>query len=119
MPGMSGLDLHDRLTASGQPIPTILITAFPNDRVRARALGAGVVCYLVKPFGEGDLLRCLRSILGRGAKAGRRRKLAPRPEGGGQHRPVREGQLRVASRGPGAKRQVRYAAGAAPPVSLA
>ena len=70
MPGMSGLDLHDQLVASGQRIPTILITAYPNDQARARALGAGVVCYLVKPFGEGDLLRCLRSILGRGAEDG-------------------------------------------------
>lgn len=70
MPAMSGLDLYDQLVASGQRLPTILITAYPNDQTRARALGAGVLCYLAKPFDEGDLLRCLRSILRRGAGGG-------------------------------------------------
>ena len=64
MPGMTGLDLHDRL-ASCKPIPTILITAFPDERARERALQAGVVCYLTKPFSEDELLACIRSILGR------------------------------------------------------
>ena len=63
MPEMSGLDLHLHLATSGLRIPTILITAYPDDRVRARALGAGVVCYLPKPFGEDDLLNCIRSGL--------------------------------------------------------
>jgi FixJ family two-component response regulator len=64
MPRMSGLDLHRQLVAAGQRIPTILITAYPDERVRAQALQAGVVCYLAKPFTEDDLLACLRSILG-------------------------------------------------------
>ena len=64
MPGMSGLDLHQRLAASGLRIPTILITAYPNDRVRARALRAGVACFLTKPFGAENLLSCLRTALG-------------------------------------------------------
>ena len=70
MPGMTGLDLHDRLVASGRPIPTIVITAFPQDADRARALQAGVVCYLAKPCEEGELVACIRSALGSGA-AGR------------------------------------------------
>ena len=65
MPGMTGLDLHHRLAASCEPIPTILITAFPDERARERALQAGVICYLTKPFSEDDLLACIRSILGR------------------------------------------------------
>ena len=65
MPGMTGLDLHHQLCASGKPIPTILITAFPDERARERALQAGVICYLTKPFSEDNLLACLRSILGR------------------------------------------------------
>ena len=32
MPGMTGFELHNRLVASGKPIPTILITAFPDER---------------------------------------------------------------------------------------
>ncbi|HZC96758.1 MAG TPA: response regulator, partial [Bradyrhizobium sp.] len=65
MPGMTGLELHHRLAASFKPIPTILITAFPDERARERALQAGVICYLTKPFSEDDLLACIRSILGR------------------------------------------------------
>lgn len=65
MPGMTGLKLHDRLVASGEPIPTILITAFPDERARERALQAGVIGYLAKPFSEDELLACIRSILGR------------------------------------------------------
>jgi FixJ family two-component response regulator len=63
MPGMSGLDLHRRIEALDKKIPTILITAYPNEGVRARALSAGVVCYLVKPFSKEELLHCIRSAL--------------------------------------------------------
>jgi len=63
MPGMTGPELYDRLVASGKPIPTILITAYPDETMRARALQAGVKGYLAKPFSEDDLLTCLRSAL--------------------------------------------------------
>jgi FixJ family two-component response regulator len=63
MPGMTGLELHRRLVASGKPIPTILITAYPDERVRAQALNAGVCCYLTKPFDESELLACIHSAL--------------------------------------------------------
>ena len=65
MPGLAGLGLYDRLLASGRPVPTIMITAYPDERVRARALQAGIVCYLVKPFNESDLLACIQSVLDR------------------------------------------------------
>jgi FixJ family two-component response regulator len=64
MPGMTGLELHDHLIRSGKAIPTILITAFPKDTDRARALRAGVHCYLPKPFSEMDLLSCIHAALG-------------------------------------------------------
>ena len=63
MPGMTGLELHRHLVAAGRPIPTILITAYPDDSARERALGDGVVCYLSKPFDENDLLACIHSSL--------------------------------------------------------
>jgi FixJ family two-component response regulator len=66
MPGMTGFELHNRLVASGQSVPTILITAFPDERSRERALQAGVICYLSKPFSEDELLACVRSTLGDG-----------------------------------------------------
>jgi FixJ family two-component response regulator len=62
MPGMTGLELHNRLIASGEPIPTILITAYPDERMRAQALN-GVLCYLAKPFSESELLACIHSAL--------------------------------------------------------
>jgi FixJ family two-component response regulator len=63
MPVMTGLKLHDRLVESGDVIPTILITALPNDGDRKLALRSGVTCYLVKPFNDYDLLACFRSAL--------------------------------------------------------
>ena len=54
LPGMSGLQLQSRLSASGYPIPVIVITAFPDNRVRERALSAGAVCFLNKPFNTED-----------------------------------------------------------------
>jgi len=63
MPGITGLELHHRLLAAGKIIPTILITAYPDDSARERALGDGVVSYLSKPFDENDLLACIRSSL--------------------------------------------------------
>lgn len=63
MPGMTGLELVGRLATSGHSVPAILITARHDEGVRARALEAGVFCYLTKPFNENDLLRCIRSAV--------------------------------------------------------
>jgi FixJ family two-component response regulator len=64
MPVMSGLDLHRSLSESGRAIPTILVTAYPNDVDRARALNDGIVGYLCKPIDERHLTRCLRDAVG-------------------------------------------------------
>jgi FixJ family two-component response regulator len=63
MPSMTGIDLHQRLVANGRTIPVILITAYPDDNVRARALAAGVICYLSKTFDDDALLGFVRSAL--------------------------------------------------------
>jgi len=63
MPGMTGLELYRRLIDTGNAIPTILVTAFPNDADRARALNDGVLCYLPKPVDEDHLTRCVRAAL--------------------------------------------------------
>jgi FixJ family two-component response regulator len=65
--GMSGLQLQSRLVALGYTIPIIVTTAFPSDRVRQRALSAGAVCFLDKPFNGEDLLSGIRSALDRPA----------------------------------------------------
>ena len=66
MPAMSGIELYRYLINTGCAIPTILMTAYPNDVDRARALNDGVVCYLRKPVDEQDLIRCLRATLNSG-----------------------------------------------------
>jgi len=63
MPGMTGVELHGRLTKLGYAIPTILVTAYPDEGVRDQALRDGVVCYLSKPVDDEDLEQCLRSAL--------------------------------------------------------
>jgi FixJ family two-component response regulator len=69
MPVMTGLELFRHLIDAGHAIPTILVTAFPNDVDRARALNDGVVCYLPKPFDEEHLTQCVRAALGSGDPA--------------------------------------------------
>ena len=61
MPGISGLELQKRLIASGNAIPVIFITAFADDGARAKAMKAGAVGYLAKPFdvrGTAQLYSC-------------------------------------------------------------
>ena len=53
MPGMSGLDLQDRLIAQGNRVPIILITAFPEQTIRNRAQARGALAFLEKPFAAG------------------------------------------------------------------
>ena len=63
MPGMGGLRLQSHLTAAGRHIPIVFVTAYPDEGVRTKALQSGAVCFLTKPFAEGDLLDGLRSAL--------------------------------------------------------
>jgi FixJ family two-component response regulator len=63
MPAMTGVELYRHLIEAGHTIPTILVTAYPDDVDRARALNDGVVCYLRKPVDEQHLIRCLRAAL--------------------------------------------------------
>jgi FixJ family two-component response regulator len=60
---MSGIELHKRLTELGYATPTILITAYPDEVARDRALADGVACYLSKPFNNDTLIACVRSAL--------------------------------------------------------
>jgi FixJ family two-component response regulator len=65
MPGMSGVQLQDRLRAMGCGVPFIFFTAFPDEETRARALAAGAICYLTKPFGGDGLIHWLQVALGK------------------------------------------------------
>jgi len=63
MPGMSGLQLQERLRADGSRIATIFITAHDDPRVRAQAMKAGALEFLSKPFDHEVLLEKVRAAL--------------------------------------------------------
>ena len=63
MPGMSGADLQARLIAEGNFTPMIFMTAFDDEKIRARVLKAGAYGYLKKPFDEKVLVLCLENAL--------------------------------------------------------
>jgi FixJ family two-component response regulator len=64
MPGMTGLELQRALSTSDRDLQVIFITAHGCDReVRARALGAGAVDYLLKPLREEEVLTAIDAAL--------------------------------------------------------
>jgi FixJ family two-component response regulator len=68
MPGQSGLDLHDRLVASGRDIPVIFITGHADVPMAVRAMKSGAVDFLPKPFDDSELLGAASQALERDRK---------------------------------------------------
>ena len=64
MPGLSGVELQSLLVARGNCTPMIFITAFPEEKVRRRALEAGAIGFLSKPFDDEQLIEHLQTALG-------------------------------------------------------
>jgi FixJ family two-component response regulator len=64
MPGMGGPQLQRYLASIGRVIPIVFISGYSDESARARALAAGALCFLTKPFSEGDLLKGLLSAVG-------------------------------------------------------
>ncbi|MBV9925807.1 MAG: response regulator [Acidobacteria bacterium] len=64
MPGMSGLELQARLKAEGSLTPIIFITAHGDAKLRSRAMTAGAIEFLSKPFDDDFLLDRVRAALG-------------------------------------------------------
>jgi FixJ family two-component response regulator len=62
MPGLSGLDLQDRLITSDHRIPIIFLTGYPDENVRSRALKAGALAFL-RSFNHHDLVDHLEKAL--------------------------------------------------------
>ena len=65
MPGMNGIELQQALRNGGYTTPIVFITAFPDERIAARALRAGALDFLTKPFDEKSLIECLKTALQR------------------------------------------------------
>jgi FixJ family two-component response regulator len=64
MPGMSGIELQARLIADGDKTPIVFVTSYPEEAIRARALKAGALGFLRKPFNDDSLIECLSRALG-------------------------------------------------------
>jgi FixJ family two-component response regulator len=63
MPAMSGVQLQDYVRTQGYRVPFIFFTAFPDEKIRARALAGGAICYLTKPFDPARLVQSLQAAL--------------------------------------------------------
>jgi PAS domain S-box-containing protein len=63
MPGLSGLDLQEALQSQGNHTPVIVITAYPNEKHRTRALENGAIGFLSKPFNDEALIECLNTAI--------------------------------------------------------
>lgn len=63
MPGMNGLEVQERLASSGNRLPVIFITAHDDAGVRDRALAAGAVAFLRKPFNDESFITTLHLAL--------------------------------------------------------
>ena len=63
MPGLTGVELHQRLLADGFTVPTIFVTALPDEGMRMRVLAEGAIGFLSKPFDQKSLIDCLNAAL--------------------------------------------------------
>jgi FixJ family two-component response regulator len=63
MPGMSGLALQEKLRAEGSDIPIIVVTAHGDNKMKLRAMQAGAIGFLSKPFDDEVLLEKVRAAL--------------------------------------------------------
>ena len=59
MPGINGIELQSLVHAQGRRTPIVFITAFPEERIRVRAMRAGAIGFLSKPFDVAALIKCL------------------------------------------------------------
>ena len=65
MPGLSGVELQNRLISDGYYMPTIFISAFPNTQIEQRVLQSGAIAYLRKPFNDDELLEHIETAVKR------------------------------------------------------
>jgi FixJ family two-component response regulator len=68
MPNMSGVELQAHLADRGFSIPTIFMTAFPDESVKRRAMDAGAVGFLHKPFNGKALSQCILDAFSQGGE---------------------------------------------------
>ena len=62
MPGMTGVEMQDRLIERGVKLPIIFVSAFATDSLRQRAFKNGALCFLTKPVDGSEVARMLDSV---------------------------------------------------------
>jgi FixJ family two-component response regulator len=70
MPGMNGLDVQEQLASRSNRLPIVFITAHDEVGVRERALSAGALAFLRKPFNDELFIRTLTAAVQRSAGGG-------------------------------------------------
>ena len=63
MPGMNGLEVQEQLAKSGKTVPVIFITAHDEVGVREKALAAGAMAFIRKPFNDELLIKTMSEAL--------------------------------------------------------
>ena len=63
LPGLSGVELHQRLLADGFAVPTIVVSGLADETTRVEVLASGAVGFLSKPFAKKSLIDCLKTAL--------------------------------------------------------
>jgi FixJ family two-component response regulator len=66
MPGLNGVELHDRLIADGHSMPVIFVTGFPDEELQRRAMKSGAIGYLRKPCNDDHLVAYIDAALASG-----------------------------------------------------
>jgi FixJ family two-component response regulator len=69
MPGLSGIELQGLLVAQARHMPIILVTAFPEEHTRNRAMEAGALGFLSKPFESQTLIKLIDKAIATGHKS--------------------------------------------------
>lgn len=69
MPGLSGIELQSLLVAQARHMPIILVTAFPEERMRNRAMQAGALGFLSKPFESQMLIKLIDKAIATGRRS--------------------------------------------------
>lgn len=64
MPGLTGLELLERLKELRPELPVALMTAFPDERIREKAIAGGAVHFCAKPCDLDDLVMLIETTLG-------------------------------------------------------
>jgi len=65
MPGLSGVELHERLTHIDTSVPVVFLSGHMDAALRTRAIASGAIDFLQKPIGANELVRAVEAAVRR------------------------------------------------------